>query len=461
MTRSFLKFFATLTAVLFLASHVADADARGRARPQPVRPITKSESVYSGTPAPSTSTIRAPTFTPDAYRPDMGFKLRKSHFVGNPGGREVWESATQAFGAATSAPSKAYVVLLVSAFGEVFATSNYLKSGFRDAPLLTLDPSDLLDSAAFSARVKELLDSSDVVEQATLKLVLDADVQSSALKNIFDLEQQSFRINTAEFRHAELFLKGSDSVFGLERIDRPNPPPRWAAKLNDCCVFTGVPPDFAGWDKLGTVPFDPRRAQVLSLFSDSTTGKALKKRGRPQDITHPSELTGEANDALTQLAHSQPPGTPLIVLGHSIGSVMRIEGQNPVDITFEHLTSIARQAQRPLLLLGCYSAEHFSRPGVGSVDYAAGALNLLRPQEISATIVKAVETSRSFRELNEKLSSESLYIWMSSNFMRDVHDGTARTVRAPLYKKMANGLRSIVGFIFMYLPCTSGNGCGK
>jgi len=392
----------------------------------------------------------------------MAPELRHSHFASNPGGREVWESATQAFGAATTSPSKAYVVLLVSAAGEVFATSNYLKTGFRDAPLLTLDPSDLLDSAAFSAKVMELLGSSDVIEQATLKLVLDADVQSPALKSVFDFEQQSFRINTAEFRHAELFLKGSDNVFGLERIDRPNPPPRWAAKLNDCCVFTGVPPDFAGWDKLGTVPFDPRRAQVISLFSDSTTGSNLKKRGHLHDVTHPSELLGEAKDALTQLALSQPPGTPLIVLGHTVGSTIRIEGQNPVDVTFEHLTSIARQAQRPLLLLGCYSAEHFSRPGVASIrDHATGALNLLRPQEISAKIVNAVETSRSFRELNEKLSSESLYIWMSSNFMRDVHDGAARTVRAPIYKKMTNGLRSIVGFIFMYFPCTSGNGCGR
>lgn len=471
MKTGMLRFAIAVLAGVILAAHVADVDARVRPKPQPVRPVTPRESLYPGRTIPPSATTAAPAAAnpkpridwTQVYRPIPQFiRPTRSHYTSDTGSKEVWTATTRAFGDPTRTPTDAYIALIVTESGEVVATTNYLKSGYDDAALIRLSSEDLLDSNKFATRITELLEKPDVVEQATLKLVVDADMNSPVLKTVFDFELQSFRINTAEFKHAELFLKDSDRVFGLEKIDRPNPPPRWAAKLNDCCVFTGVPPDFQGWDKLGAVPFEPRRAQVVSLFADSSTGTTLRQRGRPQDVTHPSQLLGEATDAIATIARSQPPGTPLVILGHTVGSLFRIEGIHATDVSFEFLTNIARDAKRPLVLLGCYSANHFSIPGtLSGRDLATGALNLLRPQEISSQIVTALESSSNFREVSEKLSSQNLYIWMSTNFMRDVHDGTARTLRAPIYKRMSDGIRSIVGFLFMYLPCTGSEGCSK
>jgi hypothetical protein len=425
----------SLIAVGLLVFAVSDAFARGRYRPPPSRPYKPSES----------------TFT----RPSSGYASSGST-------HSLWLNATKAYGAPTTDPAKAYVLLLVAKSGDVFATTNYYKEAYFEPNVLKLEQGDLINGDTLASTVNSLLGSAEATRQATLKIVLEEPIDSPSMKSIFDTEKQSFKLNTTDFRHAELYMRGSDQVLGLERIDRPSPPPRWAAKLNDCCVFTGVPPDFSAWNKLSQVPFKSRDAQILSLFDDSTTGNVFKKRGGAHDISHPSELNSSGADAILSVIASRPPGTPLIVVGHTVGPVIRVEGKNQFDVSFEQLTLAAKDAGRPLILLGCYSADHFTQTGVASTrDHASGALNLLRPQDVSQRVLSAMSTSKNFRELNERLSSENLYIWMSSNFMRDVHEGSARTVRAPLYKRMANGVWSIVGFIFLYLPCSGEGGCGR
>jgi hypothetical protein len=251
-------------------------------------------------------------------------------------------------------------------------------------------------------------------------------------------------------------------VFALERLDRPKPPPRWTAKLNSCCVKTGVPPDIENWNKLGDIPFNRKKVQVISLFSDSKANEPLLKLNASDNIRNPSEIRGDAISAIRTLVETGDSGAPLIVIGHTEGPVFRVEGANGFTVSFEALTQVAKAANRPLFFVGCYTADHFAsmagRPG--TVDYApVGTLNALYPREVVPRILRAMNESVSMRDFTEKMSDENLDIWVSNNFLRSVNDGAARTVRATIYKRMQDGTKSIVGFIFMYIPCALVGGC--
>jgi hypothetical protein len=338
----------------------------------------------------------------------------------------------------------------------VVLTTNYLQNGYNDAPVLVLKHEDLNNAEVFSDSVAKLTGSTKPVDATKLKIVLDKDPSSPEFANLFNKDEQTFRISTASFSHAELYLKDSPSVFALERIDRPKPPPRWAAKLNDCCVKTGVPPDIDGWATFGKVPFNRRNAQVVSLFSDSKTSDMLSSLKGSQHLRGPREIKGDPLEVIRQLVESGDSSAPVVVIGHTEGSAFRVEGSGGYTVSFEALTQIAKNANRPIFFLGCYTAEHFSamagKPYIR--DYPpVGTLHALYPREIVPKILTALNEASSMRDFTERLSDKTLDIWVSNNFLRNVNDGAAKTVRAPIYKRLQDGSKSIVGFLFIYIPC--------
>lgn len=441
--------------ILCLAQTFDAAAQRGRVYRPPTRPVQPIErDIYR---VPTTPLRNEALSAPPRATASLGTRF-------NPEGSQraaFWRVATTSFGGATTKLSDAYVLLRVFEKG-VVATTNFLQAGANDAPVLILKHEEVADAPAMSAALKSLLGTDAPVESTRLKLVFDRDPALPEFSALFSKEDQSFLIPTNSFAHADLYLKDKSLVYSIDRIDRPNPPPRWAAKLNDCCVKTGVPPDLDGWTKLGSVPFDRGKAQLVSLFSDSQTTEKFGSLPRASHIRGPHELKGDALRAIEALVKSGDPGSPIIVVGHTENSGFRVERPGGEHISFEALTQIAIAADRPVFFVGCYTADHFhSMAGKSYLrDYiVSGTLNTLHPREMAPKILDAMSSSSSMREFTERLSDESLNVWISNNFLRSVAEGTARTVRAPIYKKMSDGRTSIVGFLFVYLPCKFFGGC--
>lgn len=366
-----------------------------------------------------------------------------------------WKSITASLGSATTDIASAYVLVRVFETGVVL-TTNYLQTGYNDAPVLILKHEDLSNADVFNDAVEKLTGSTKPVDATKLKIVLDKDPSSPEFANLFNKDEQTFKISTASFSHAELYLKDSPSVFALERIDRPKPPPRWAAKLNECCVKTGVPPDMEAWATFGKIPFNRKRAQVVSLFSDSKTSEMLASLNSSQNFRGPREIKGDPLEAIRRLVDSGDSTAPVIVIGHTEGSAFRVEGNGGYTVSFEALTIIAKNAKRPIFFVGCYTAEHFNAmAGKSDIrDYPpVGTLNSLYPREVAPRILTAMNEASSMRDFTERLSDETLDIWVSNIFLRNVNDGAAKTVRASIYKKLQDGSKSIVGFLFIYIPC--------
>lgn len=375
--------------------------------------------------------------------------------------RRSWERITAALGPPTSDLASAYVALIVLAEGQAVLTTNYQNQDKPGVPVFALLHADLRDSTKLATTVQELLGTPTQATDVQLKIVLTDQVDSNQFRLVFDKEAQSFNINTSLFRNAELFVKDSPQVFSLERIDRESPPPRWAARLNKCCVYTGVPPDFSGWGRLGNLPFNRPDASLVSLFPDTQTEAVLKAAKGKNFITHPDQLKSDPVAGIRQAFATGDPRSPVILIGHVEGSAFKVEGADGYEIPFSTIVTIAKEAGRPVIFLGCYTANHFAslKGTIGIRDYPIGTLNKLYPREIAPKVIEALNSSDSMQEFITKLSDENLYLWISNNFLRNVDAGAAQTFRAPIFKQATDKSRTIVGFLFAYLPCKAFGGC--
>lgn len=423
-------------------------------QPPPSRPIEPVETqIYKVPPA-----RKVPDFNSDWSRLYRPMPATQRHNPLGSDARAFWTSTTTSLGKATTDIGSAFV--LVRIFDDhVNLTTNFTQDGYSDAPVLSLKHADIANADAMQRAIRKLTGSAEPTETTQLKIVLDKDPNSSEFSALFNKEDQTFRINTGKFTRAELFLESRSLVYSVEVIDRPKPPPRWAAKLNKCCVKTGIPPDLDGWSQLGGVPFNRRGTQLLSLFTDTQTTELLAKFDKRKHVLDPADIQGDALESIRSLISKGDSSSPIIVVGHTEQSAFRVEGTNGFTVPFEALTQIARAANRPIFFIGCYTARHFEAMAGNPYikDYQAyppvGTLNSLHPREIAPKVLKAMAEATSMRDFTERLSDESLDIWVSNNFLRNTNDGTAKTVRAPLYQRMEDGRKSIVGFIFMYIPC--------
>ncbi|MFB9127749.1 hypothetical protein E2553_30700 [Paraburkholderia dipogonis] len=366
-----------------------------------------------------------------------------------------WHRITDSLGAPTNSIQQAYVALIVLVDGRGVLTTNYTQTGQTEAQTIILQNPELFQADALVPHVARLLGPNVQVSDLPVKIVLTQAIDSDQFNMIFDKKLQTFRIDMSNFRSAELYTKDGANVYLLEKVNRPKPPPRWMAKLNKCCVFTGIPPDFTGWNRLHDIPFKKDSARVISLFPDAATAKALKDIGDSKNIVHPDQIKTNPEVAIREAFASGDAGSPVVVIGHVAGGAFRVEGADGFDISFEMLTNLARDTGRPLFLIGCYTADQFQAPvnGPANRDYAVGTVNLLYPREVAPKVVAALKSSSNVQALVEHMSDPALYLWISSDFLVNADSAGAKTLRAPIYKDTTDGKRSIVGFLFVYLPC--------
>ncbi len=425
-------------------------------RPPPGRPAySRPAEIYRPrVPTPETRTI------PEAAREFHAGKF------GTAGERDLFPSERthaeraywnriKALGGATSDIAQAYVVLQTY-LGDVYLTTNYVRPPSTVPQVITLKVADLGDAGKIEAAIKTLIGDAAIADSTILKVFLDKDVDSPEFQHIFNKDDQSLRINTSSFRHAELYVHGAELVFPLVRIDRPAPPPRWATRFNECCVRGGVPPDWVAWHKFGQIPFHRGDIQIVSLELNSKVKDMLGTLGTRHHIRSADELPSNPLAHILDLIHRGDPQSPVILVGHVVDRHFQIQSTGEL-LPFEAITQAARDANRPLFMLGCYTAEYFaSHPEIR--DYA-GTTNRLYAEEVVPRLLNAIKNSSNMREFTENISEENVQIWISNNFLRSVHEGNAVTVRAPIYKPLLNKFKSIVGFLYMYIPCRLGGAC--
>jgi hypothetical protein len=363
---------------------------------------------------------------------------------------------TRHLGAGTRSASEAYMALVLQADGTAVAATNYSDGLPSGRPMIRLAQEDLTDADRFAKIFAQLMGSTTTGGSVKLKILLNGEGSNGSTFGLYDKANQSLPINTRLFSNAELYVANDANVYTLQRIDRPAPPPRWASKLNQCCVFTGVPPNLDSWSRLSRYPFDRAQTHVVSLFSDSKFNDSIRSK---KNYTAVDRLGDSPLSSLATIFASGPRGSAVVLVGHVEGAGFVIEGTPRFLVPFDQLTELARSTGRPMILLGCYTAEHIASER-GSPDVAVGALNLLYPREIVEALDQALRQATTMGEFTERLSSDNVYLWLSSNFMRDVDGGSAKTLRAPVYKRLADNTRSIVGSIFMYLPCFVTGACG-
>jgi hypothetical protein len=465
-SQNFRKLFVFSTSLFFLLfAYVAPIEA---ASPPPAYHPPPRVVIPPHPPAHTPPVHESPVFVPPAHEPfgqrpsdlgvhpdipELGLKIHpdptgnKYNAKESPG-EKYWTKITEKFGVVHSV-SKA-TIFIQSHDGILYLTTNFVRRGFGDAPVFLLKPDDLLNDVLIERKINALTGGLKLSETSVLKIFLDKDVNSSEFKSIFNNGDQSLRINNSELRHAEVYIEGGDAI-PLVRIDRVKPPPRWAAKFNECCVRTGIPPDWVGWQKLSEIPFDKERVQIVSLFADSETSHMLGSLDSSRNIRKPSEIVGDPIEALRTLIESGSASSPVIIIGHVEDGSFKVEGKGGFSVPIDSILEIINEAGRPVFLIGCYTVEHMaSRPQVR--DFA-GMANELYPREIVPRIMSAQKSSSNLQEFIKKISSEESQVWIGKDFIKSTSNNSVISVRAAISKPMSNGIMSIVGTLRMYIPC--------
>ena len=371
----------------------------------------------------------------------------KYNAEGTPGER-YWKRMTTKFGAVNQV---AKATIFIQSFeGTLYLTTNYVRSGSVDAPVFFMKPEDLLNDSFMQHKIDQLMGGSQLADTTMLKIFLDKDVDSTDFNSIFNKSDQSLRINNSKLRHAEIYIK-DDQAISLIRIDRPAPPPRWAAKFNECCVRTGIPPDWVGWHKLGEIPFDKERVQIISLFADSETSDRLGSLDPKSNIRKPSEIQGDPVVALKSLIESGDASSPVLIIGHVEGASFKVEGRNGFSVPINAILKIIQETGRPVFLVGCYTLEYMASKS-GMKDFA-GIANEFYPREIVPKIINSQKNSSNLKEFIENISGEGSQVWVSNDFIKAVNNNSVIAVRGAISKPMPNGLTSIVGILRLYIPC--------
>lgn len=369
--------------------------------------------------------------------------------------QRYWSKITAAYGRRTDNLRNAYVLLQIFK-GDVFLTTNYMPDGVAEAPVTFLKLADLSDPARVETEARALLRNAGGFDATMFKIVLDQGVGSPEFERIFHQPDGSMRFDTNLFRQAELYLPGGGRAIPLVRIDRAAPPPRWAAKLNDCCVRTGIPPDWIGWQRLASVPFERDRVQVVSLFADSATGELLGGLDPSRNVRMPHEVSDDPLGSLKTLIEQGDGSAPLIVIGHVENGKFVVEGADGFEVSLDAVATLARRANRPVMLLGCYTQDHMSAHS-SARDYA-GTLNRLYPRELVPHLLETMNRAGTMREFTESLSSTDLEIYVSVGFLSALPGGAVE-VNSSLYKPYGRGRTSLVGILRMFLPCAMGGAC--
>ena len=256
---------------------------------------------------------------------------------------------------------------------------------------------------------------------------------------------------TDRFQFAELIEISSGRAYAMERVARESGTPRWLSRLNECCVYTGIPPDIVSWQHLASVPFSRDSLQVVSLFPDVDAESRLNRSGLRVAISHPDQLAGDTVQALRRLFADGPPGSPVAVIGHVKSGSFVIETASGGTISLAAVSEMARQASRPVYLLGCYTAEHFMEQRQPALGFPITTLSLLYPREVVDRLGAAGRNAKNLQDFTALISSDSLYVQLPNEFLTTLPD-QRRSLFARIASVTKNGARAVTGFFRADLP---------
>ena len=290
-----------------------------------------------------------------------------------------------------------------------------------------------------------------------MKIVVQGDLTSGQFKSVFNSQDHTFRLDTSTFEEAELYLKGDNRVISLEKYTPPKPPPKWYAKLNSCCVKSGIPPDTVGWKKLSAIPFNRKKSQFISLFADTKTSDALSSLSDRNNIRGPRELGPYPIARIKALVRAADGDSPIVFMGHTEGSAFRIEHGRGATVPFDVLHKIGRDANRPIILVGCHTDNHIAASEHLNDYPPIGTLNTLHPRMVASQIMKAHANASSLADFLSQISSPDMEIVVSNNFLERINNVEGTFVQATIYRRMLNNAKAIVGQVIMYIPCKLGD----
>ena len=115
--------------------------------------------------------------------------------------KDYWRGITRSFGSTTRDLDQAYIALTLKDDGRVLATTNYLRAGYVNAPVLQFNSEGLEDESTFSDFEQHLLGASNEtgLRRVRLKILLDGDVNSPLFeRTVFDRRDQTFKFPTDE-----------------------------------------------------------------------------------------------------------------------------------------------------------------------------------------------------------------------------------------------------------------------
>ena len=260
-----------------------------------------------------------------------------------------WKAITDSLGAETRDPAQAYLAVLVGNNGRALIATNLVRGNSSDRAVHEMTIGDLRDGVKLSAVLDSSLGGAEQSRGVALKFLVGSSVPSDKLRNFVQNDLRSFNLNSARFRFAELIPVGSDRAYSLERIDREAGEPRWLARLNECCVYGGIPPDVEGWSRLANIPFKSRGLQVVSLFADSQTSRELKRSGVALAVEHPEDI-GDPAPILRQAFATGDADSPVIVIGHVEQGRFKIETADGGFIGVADVIAMARGSWSTRLL---------------------------------------------------------------------------------------------------------------
>ena len=388
---------------LTLLGPLADADAAPFARPRP-------------TPRPAYTRIHDLPRIPDIVKTIPVGPIRKGPFEGTATDvRPHWDKVTQSLGAETTRADDAYVVLRTGNDGTAWMATNLVRGTNSDRTFTSLSAADLKDEARLGVALQRMLGEPSPTASVTLKVLLEGSVGDDAVQAKF---RQALAMATDRFQFAELIDVSSGTAYALERVPRESGGPLWLSRLNQCCVYTGIPPDIVNWQHLASVPFARDRLQVVSLFPDLEAQSRLNSSGLRVTISHPDQLTGDIAASLMEVFASGPAGAPVAVIGHFSRGSFVIETANGGTISLDAISQMARQTSRPVYLLGCYTAEHYGQPqGAPSLGFPVTTLSVLYPRELIDRLGAAGRNARTLQDFTALISSESMYLQLPSDFL--------------------------------------------
>lgn len=432
---------AAALAGLALLGLWADAGAAPFVRPRP-------------TPRPTYNRIHELPRIPDIVR-TIPIETVKKAPVESPAAevRPHWDKVTQALGAETTRAEEAYVVLRTGSDGNAWMATNLVRGASSDRTFTALSAADLKDEARLGVALQRMLGTPSASFAITLKVLLEGSLADDAMRAYSD---EALAMATDRFQFAELIEISSGRAYALERVARESGSPLWLSRLNQCCVYTGIPPDIANWQHLASVPFARDRLQVVSLFPDLEAQSRLNSSGLQVAISHPDQLTGDIAAALMQVFASGPPGSPVAVIGHVNSGSFVIEMANGGTISLAAISEMARQTSRPVYLLGCYTAEHYGQQRAPSLGFPVTTRSVLYPREVIDRLGAAGRNAKTLQDFTALISSESLYVQLPTDFLTTFPD-QRRSLFARIASVTQNGARAITGFFRADLPCPSGS----